>query len=175
MASRKIQKPSKPLYRLEYRHGSIYAFDSIPLPSEADLTFSRYGNGYTTGLLASRENFLAESNRQADIVFRDQASGKQLSGSLQPGRAALLLVLEDGSLAASYNWSNRWSLIGTFNDGAIKGWFRGLVVPRSWREAARLPYCRGPFAKPFGALRQPLAIGLHRLKRRQDSQGLGRT
>ncbi len=48
--------------------------------------------------------FTSESAKRADIFFRDQSTGKQLSGHLDPGRAALLLVSDDGSIAASYNW-----------------------------------------------------------------------
>jgi glycosyl hydrolase family 42 (putative beta-galactosidase) len=48
----------------------------------------------------------SESNQRADISFRDQATGKQFSGKLDSGRAALLLVSDDGSLLASYNWTS---------------------------------------------------------------------
>jgi hypothetical protein len=46
----------------------------------------------------------SESGHRADISFRDRSSGKQFSGYLDPGRAALLLVSDDGKLSASYNW-----------------------------------------------------------------------
>jgi hypothetical protein len=40
----------------------------------------------------------------SEISFRDEISGKAFSGTLQHGRAALLLVGNDGRLVASYNW-----------------------------------------------------------------------
>jgi hypothetical protein len=48
----------------------------------------------------------SESDRRTDVSFRDEASGKQFSGNLEPGRAALLVVSDDGSLAATYNWQS---------------------------------------------------------------------
>ncbi len=39
-----------------------------------------------------------------EAAFRDLTSGKQFSGTLDPGRAALLLIGEDGALLAAYNW-----------------------------------------------------------------------
>jgi Beta-galactosidase len=38
------------------------------------------------------------------ISFRDERSGKEFSGHLEPGRGALLLIGERGDLLASYNW-----------------------------------------------------------------------
>jgi hypothetical protein len=38
------------------------------------------------------------------MSFRDTRSGKVLAGRLEPGRAALLLVSDQGELLASYNW-----------------------------------------------------------------------
>jgi hypothetical protein len=49
----------------------------------------------------------SESGKRADLSFQDLASGKQFSGYLDPGRAALLLVSDDGKIVASYNWTNR--------------------------------------------------------------------
>jgi hypothetical protein len=48
----------------------------------------------------------SESGRQ-EVSFRDQGSGKQFSGALDPGRAALLLIGEDGGVLAAYNWKAR--------------------------------------------------------------------
>lgn len=45
----------------------------------------------------------SESNQRA-VFFRDRRSNKEFSAQLDPGRAALLLVSEDGSILASYNW-----------------------------------------------------------------------
>jgi hypothetical protein len=45
----------------------------------------------------------SESSRES-ITFRDQASGREFTGRLAPGRAALLLVAKSGPLLASYNW-----------------------------------------------------------------------
>jgi len=42
-----------------------------------------------------------------EVTFRDQSSGKQFSGGLDPGRAALLLIGEDGRVLAAYNWKAR--------------------------------------------------------------------
>jgi Beta-galactosidase len=47
---------------------------------------------------------LTSETGQREISFRDERSGKQFSGQLEPGRAALVLAGEDGSLLASYNW-----------------------------------------------------------------------
>ncbi|HYW46417.1 MAG TPA: beta-galactosidase [Bryobacteraceae bacterium] len=47
----------------------------------------------------------SESARQ-DVSFRDQRSGKTFSGSLDAGRAALLLIGDDGAQLAAYNWRN---------------------------------------------------------------------
>jgi len=49
----------------------------------------------------------SESAEPANVAFRDRASGKQLSGRLEPGRAAMLVVGEDGAVRASYNWNQR--------------------------------------------------------------------
>lgn len=49
----------------------------------------------------------SESDQRRDISFRDGKSGKQFSGSLDPGRAALLMVSDEGSVISSYNWANR--------------------------------------------------------------------
>lgn len=38
------------------------------------------------------------------VSFHDQKSNKDFSAQLDPGRAALLLIAEDGSIPASYNW-----------------------------------------------------------------------
>ena len=45
----------------------------------------------------------SESNRKA-IEFHDLRSGKDFSGQLENGRAALLLISDEGELLASYNW-----------------------------------------------------------------------
>jgi hypothetical protein len=47
----------------------------------------------------------SESSRDS-LAFRDQASGREFSGRLAPGRAALLLVAKSGQLVASYNWDS---------------------------------------------------------------------
>ncbi|MGA2185798.1 MAG: beta-galactosidase [Bryobacteraceae bacterium] len=46
----------------------------------------------------------SESDR-TEVSFRDQASGKQFAGKLQPGRAALLLIGEGGGILAAWNWN----------------------------------------------------------------------
>jgi hypothetical protein len=46
----------------------------------------------------------SESGRE-EVTFHDQSSGKQFSGGLDPGRAALLLIGEDGRVLAAYNWN----------------------------------------------------------------------
>jgi Beta-galactosidase len=45
----------------------------------------------------------SESNQTA-VSFRDLRSGKEFSGQLENGRAALLLISEEGKLITSYNW-----------------------------------------------------------------------
>ncbi|HEX4006821.1 MAG TPA: alpha-amylase family protein [Acidobacteriaceae bacterium] len=47
---------------------------------------------------------LASETNQTDVSFRDQRSGKTFTGTLDPGRASLLLVGEDGTLIANYRW-----------------------------------------------------------------------
>lgn len=46
----------------------------------------------------------SESASSGPVRFRDAASGEQFSSSLEPGRAALLLVGHDGTVLASYDW-----------------------------------------------------------------------
>jgi hypothetical protein len=46
----------------------------------------------------------SESSSTQQVSFRDSASGKNLGGKLEPGRAALLLVTKSGQLLATYNW-----------------------------------------------------------------------
>jgi hypothetical protein len=41
---------------------------------------------------------------QRQVSFRDQRSGKTFSANLDPGRSALILIGEDGTALASYNW-----------------------------------------------------------------------
>ena len=45
----------------------------------------------------------SESNQKA-VSFHDVRSGKDFSGQLENGRAALLLVSDEGKLITSYNW-----------------------------------------------------------------------
>ena len=45
----------------------------------------------------------SESDETA-VSFKDEATQKEFAGHLAPGRAALLLVGENGSLITSYNW-----------------------------------------------------------------------
>jgi hypothetical protein len=49
---------------------------------------------------------LASETNDTDLSFRDVRSGKTFSGKLEPGRASLLLVDQDGSLIASYRWDS---------------------------------------------------------------------
>ena len=46
----------------------------------------------------------SETNETA-ISFRDKRSGRTFSGQLDPGRAAVLLIGEDGTLITSYGWN----------------------------------------------------------------------
>jgi hypothetical protein len=46
---------------------------------------------------------VSESGRQT-VSFTDRKSGKQFNGTLEPGRSAMLLVGDDGTLLATYNW-----------------------------------------------------------------------
>jgi hypothetical protein len=41
------------------------------------------------------------------VSFRDMRSGKEFSSDLDSGRAALVLIGEDGNILASYNWAQR--------------------------------------------------------------------
>jgi hypothetical protein len=47
---------------------------------------------------------LASESNQKAIAFHDVRSGKDFSGELENGRAALLLVGDDGKLITTYNW-----------------------------------------------------------------------
>lgn len=47
---------------------------------------------------------LTSESSQPNVSFRDQASGKQFAGRIDPGHAALLLIGDNGSVLASYNW-----------------------------------------------------------------------
>jgi hypothetical protein len=49
---------------------------------------------------------LTSESTAREVFFRDQRSNKEFSGRLDPGRAALLLVGEDGAVLASYNWTS---------------------------------------------------------------------
>jgi hypothetical protein len=68
--------------------------------------------GANTGILICPTRFphatlyvvTSESNQTA-VSFQDARSGKSFSGTLAPGRAALLLVGESGDLIATYNWA----------------------------------------------------------------------
>jgi hypothetical protein len=50
---------------------------------------------------------LTSETSETELSFRDTRSGKTFSGRLEPGRASLLLVGQDGSLIASYRWVTR--------------------------------------------------------------------
>jgi hypothetical protein len=50
---------------------------------------------------------LTSESDQNDVSFEDLRSGRNFSGTLPSGRAALLLVGTDGKLLATYNWLNR--------------------------------------------------------------------
>jgi hypothetical protein len=45
----------------------------------------------------------SESNQEA-VSFTDKHSGKHVTGEISPGRTALLLIGEDGTPLATYNW-----------------------------------------------------------------------
>jgi hypothetical protein len=47
---------------------------------------------------------LTSESSATEVSFRDTRSGKEFAGKLEPGRAALLLVNDQGELLASYNW-----------------------------------------------------------------------
>ncbi|MGO8815199.1 MAG: beta-galactosidase [Terriglobia bacterium] len=47
---------------------------------------------------------LTSESPATEISFRDTRSGKDFTGNLEPGRAALLLVSDKGEVLASYNW-----------------------------------------------------------------------
>jgi hypothetical protein len=46
---------------------------------------------------------VSETGQQA-VSFTDRKSGKQFSSTLEPGRSAMLLVGDDGTVLATYNW-----------------------------------------------------------------------
>jgi hypothetical protein len=47
---------------------------------------------------------LTSESNQKRVSFHDVRSGKDFSGQLEPGRAALLLITLEGKLIANYNW-----------------------------------------------------------------------
>ncbi|MGD0619390.1 MAG: beta-galactosidase [Bryobacteraceae bacterium] len=47
---------------------------------------------------------LTSESGRAEASFRDAASGKVITGQVQPGHAALLLIGEDGAILASWKW-----------------------------------------------------------------------
>ena len=47
----------------------------------------------------------SESSSPQTVSFKDAASGKDLAGKLEPGRAAMVLVGKSGQLLADYNWN----------------------------------------------------------------------
>jgi len=47
---------------------------------------------------------LVSESGQTAVNFTDQKSGKQFTGTLDPGRSALVLIGQDGAVIASYNW-----------------------------------------------------------------------
>jgi hypothetical protein len=47
---------------------------------------------------------LTSESSQKAISFHDVRSGKDFSGELENGRAALLLVSDEGKLITTYNW-----------------------------------------------------------------------
>jgi hypothetical protein len=50
---------------------------------------------------------LTSESAASEMSFRDARSGKVVAGKLEPGRAALVLVNDQGELLASYNWLAR--------------------------------------------------------------------
>ena len=50
---------------------------------------------------------LTSESSQHEVTFQDLRSGRKFSGTLESGRAALLLVGTDGRLLATYNWADR--------------------------------------------------------------------
>jgi hypothetical protein len=69
---------------------------------------------HDSGILITPTQFLhatlyvltSESDRR-EVSFRDQRSGKQFDGTLEPQRAAMLLIAEDGGVIVGYNWKSR--------------------------------------------------------------------
>ena len=50
---------------------------------------------------------LTSESSEKQVAFQDAASGRQFTGTLDPGRAALLLIGEKGDVLASCNWGER--------------------------------------------------------------------
>jgi hypothetical protein len=46
----------------------------------------------------------SESGTASKVSFQDQASKQTFSATVEPGRAAMLLVGNDGRVTASYGW-----------------------------------------------------------------------
>ncbi|MGH9448235.1 MAG: hypothetical protein ACRD3O_21325, partial [Terriglobia bacterium] len=101
----------------------------VPLPIELNSNLEAVGNVYryalgvagvppiyTTslqdpGILICPTQFpdatlyvLTSESTEKQVSFRDEASGKEFSGQLDPGASALLLVSRQGQVLASYGW-----------------------------------------------------------------------
>lgn len=50
---------------------------------------------------------VTSESSERKVAFRDERSKKEFSAQIDPGRAALLLIGEDGAILASYNWPSR--------------------------------------------------------------------
>jgi hypothetical protein len=48
---------------------------------------------------------ITSETNETRVSFQDMRSGESFSGSLEPGRAALLLLGDDGTLITSYHWA----------------------------------------------------------------------
>jgi hypothetical protein len=47
----------------------------------------------------------SESGRPSDVFFQDQLSKKRVSGRMDSGHAAMVLVEENGEVSARYSWN----------------------------------------------------------------------
>ena len=88
------------IYRYALKTAGVVPAYSTNLPDTGILICPTRFPHATLYVLAS------ESSQQA-VSFRDRASGKDFAGRLEPGRAALLLVGDDGAVLATYNWNPR--------------------------------------------------------------------
>jgi hypothetical protein len=85
-----------------------YAIEAAGIKPEYTTTVRNPGILIAPTLLPKATLYVLTSETNATgVEFTDARSGKTFAGTLEPGRAALLLVGTDGRLIAEYNWQGK--------------------------------------------------------------------